>query len=105
MVARLTHEIRRKQEEFPLLQSLVLSGGSVHTDSLVTAMGELTWALSRFCPNLENLQLPVTSNLVLKNVSKMRVKAFKSDRTKSLNKNGCTICVSQSQSAGPTCTS
>ena len=79
-------EFRRKSNF--LLSSLVLCGGSVHTDSLVRDMEDLMGTMKRSCPNLENLHLPVTSNIVLNHLSQMKIKAFKSDRTKGFNKTG-----------------
>ena len=88
VISSLERELARKGSSFPLLQSLVISGGSVHSDSLVSDIKELTRTLSRACPNLENLHLPVTSNSVLYYISWTRIKAFKSDRTKSLDREG-----------------
>ena len=82
----LIKELSRKDKFH--LQSLVMCGGSVHTDNLVSHIQRLTLSMRDCCPHLENLHLPVTSNLVLKNVSQMRIKAFKSDRTRSLNRTG-----------------
>ena len=88
VINSLERELSRKASDFPLLQSLVISGGSVHTDSLVSDIKELTRTLSQSCPNLENLHLPVTSNSVLNYISRTRIKALKSDRTKSLDREG-----------------
>ena len=81
-----TEEFIRKKSF--LLSSLVLCGGSVHTDSLMRDMERLTMCMKTTCPHLENLHLPVTSNLVLHNLSQTRIKAFKSDRTRGFNRTG-----------------
>ena len=73
VINSLERELARKGTDFPLLQSLVISGGSVHSDSLVSDIKELTWTLSRACPNLENLHLPISSNSVLNYISWTRI--------------------------------
>jgi len=74
---------------FPLLTSLVVSGGTVHSDDLIGRVEELCGLLKDIAKNLENLHLPVASNIALRSVSDMKkIKVLKADRTKAFNKRG-----------------
>jgi len=74
---------------FPLLSSLVMCGGSVHSDELITLVEELCEVLRDYAGNIENLHLPVVSNIALRSVSDIRkIRAVKADRTKAFNKRG-----------------
>jgi len=74
---------------FPLLTSLVVCGGSVHSDDLISRVEELCGVLKDSANNLENLHLPVASNIALRSVSDIKkIRVFKADRTKAFNKRG-----------------
>eukprot|EP00092_Neocalanus_flemingeri_P003022 GFUD01003231.1.p1 GENE.GFUD01003231.1~~GFUD01003231.1.p1 ORF type:complete len:621 (-),score=171.92 GFUD01003231.1:623-2485(-) len=74
---------------FPLLTSLVVCGGSVHSDDIITRIEELCEVLKDFAGNIENLHLPVASNLSLRSVSDIRrIRSLRADRTKAFNKRG-----------------
>ena len=74
---------------FPLLTSLVVCGGSVHSDDIITMVEELCQVLKDYAGNIENLHLPVASNIALRSVSDMRrIRAVRADRTKAFNKRG-----------------
>merc|ERR1712096_10128 len=63
---------------FPLLTSLVVCGGSVHSDDIITRVEQLCEVLKDFAGNIENLHLPVASNLALRSVSDIRrIRAFR----------------------------
>jgi len=74
---------------FPLLTMLVVCGGSVHSDDLISRVEELCGVLKDSAENLENLHLPVASNIALRSVSDIKkIKVLKADRTKAFNKRG-----------------
>jgi len=74
---------------FPLLTSLVVCGGSVHSDDIITGVEELCGILKDFAGNIENLHLPVASNIALRSVSDIRmIRSLRCDRTKAFNKRG-----------------
>jgi len=86
--------------EFKLLTSLVISGGSVHSDFLLDTIQSLAITLKRSCRNLENLHLPVASNKIFLSISDVHnIRALKVDRTRHFNKQGLYhLCHPDSQS-------
>ena len=86
------HQVFSKDEEtrtFPLLQSLVICGGSVHSDFLVKDIENLTKTIKKTCTNLQNIHFPVSSNQVLFALSDIKnIRSFKTDRTKNFDKRG-----------------
>lgn len=85
---------------FPLLTSLVISGGSVFADHQIEKIEGLAKVIKKTCSNLDNLHLPVASNNVLLSISDTKnVRSFKSDRTKSFDRRGLYhLCHPDSQS-------
>ena len=50
----------------PQLNELSISGGTIHTDQLLSQIEELSVALKNFAPALKRLRLPICSNFVFK---------------------------------------
>lgn len=74
---------------FPLLTSLVVCGGSIHSDDIINRIEELCEVLKDHAGNIENLHLPVASNIALRSVSDIKnIRTLRSDRTKAFNKRG-----------------
>ena len=74
---------------YPLLKSLVLDGATKFSESCIVQIEELVDLLSKVAVNLENLHIPVASNIVLRAVSRMpNLRAFRCDRSRKLNRNG-----------------
>jgi len=77
------------KRDYPLLKSLVLDGGTKYSDNCIIQIEELVDLLSKVAVNLENLHIPVASNIVLMAVSRMpNLRAFRCDRSRKLNRNG-----------------
>ena len=89
-----------RPRKFPLLTSLVICGGSVHSDFLVKDIETLTKTIKNCCNNLENIHFPVTSNTILLFISYIRnIRAFKADRSKNFDKRGLShLCHPESES-------
>ena len=85
---------------FPLLTSLVISGGSVHSDCLVNNIEDLAKTIKKSCSKLQNLHFPISSNEVFLSVSDIQnLRAFITDRTKHFNKEGLYhLCHPESES-------
>ena len=89
-----------RPRKFPLLTSLVICGGSVHSDFLVKDIENLTKTIKNCCSNLENIHFPVTSNTILFFISFIKkIRAFKADRSKNFDKKGLyNLCHPESES-------
>ena len=75
--------------DYPLLKSRVLDGATKFSESCIVQIEELVDLLSKVAVNLENLHIPVASNIVLRAVSRMpNLRAFRCDRSRKLNRNG-----------------
>jgi len=74
---------------YPNLKNLILKGGTVHSDNLISDVEHLVEILKEAAKNLVTLHLPVVSNVALRSISDMdRLRRLVSDRTKGFNKRG-----------------
>jgi len=88
------------RRDFPLLNSLVIQGGGKPVQECITQIEEIVDVLRESAPNLENLVLPIASNIVLSSVSGMsNLRAFCCERSVKLNKRGLlSICARDAKS-------